>query len=107
MTTNKQIEFIDELADKCCRYHDVHKSCMGCWRRTSKCDIWIILNKLVEEGCRIVHNGEWLVAKTERSWNDAEYPYIHKCSLCRNEVPSQDLTPYCSYCGAVMQGGEE
>lgn len=50
-----------------------------------------------------VRHGEWLVAKTERAWNNAEYPYLHKCSLCGNEVPSQDLTPYCAYCGAKMK----
>ena len=47
--------------------------------------------------------GKWIVAKTERAWNDAEYPYMHKCSLCGNEVASQDLTPYCAYCGAKMK----
>jgi hypothetical protein len=47
--------------------------------------------------------GKWVVAKTERAWNDAEYPYMHKCSLCGNEVASQDLTPYCAYCGAKMK----
>lgn len=47
--------------------------------------------------------GTWIVAKTERAWNDAEYPYMHKCSLCGNEVASQDLTPYCAYCGAKMK----
>jgi DNA-directed RNA polymerase subunit RPC12/RpoP len=28
---------------------------------------------------------------------------MHKCSLCGNEVASQDLTPYCAYCGAKMK----
>lgn len=96
MTTDKQIELIDELADKCCRYHDVHKSCMGCWRRTSKCDIWIILNKLVEEGCRIVPKGEWLTDKygMERSI----------CSCC-GAVYEGDGGNYCRKCGARMVEG--
>lgn len=49
-----------------------------------------------------VRHGIWLVAKIERAWNDAEYPFMHKCSLCNNEVASQDLTLYCPYCGAKM-----
>ena len=104
MTTDK-LELIEELADKCCIYHDLHavqKSCIGCWRRTSGCSKFTLLSKLVEEGCRLERVGEWVVAKTESAWNDAEYPYMHKCSLCGNEVPSQDLTQYCSYCGAKM-----
>ena len=50
----------------------------------------------------IIKEGKWLVAKTERAWNDAEVPYMHKCSLCGGEQASQDLTPYCPYCGAKM-----
>ena len=50
--------------------------------------------------------GHWVVAKTERAWNDAEYPYMHKCSLCNNEQASQDLTPFCPNCGAKMRSDE-
>ena len=62
---------------------------------------------LYNAGYRKQSEGEWIVAKTERAWNDAEYPYMHRCSLCGNEVASQDLTQYCSYCGAKMKGGAE
>ena len=103
MTTDKKIELIDELADKCCKWHDVHKSCMACWRRTQDCTKFITLSKLVEEGCKLERTGKWLVAKIERAWNCVEYPYMHKCSLCGNEQASQDLTPYCPYCGAKME----
>ena len=93
MTTDKQIELIDELADKCCRDHDIHKSCMACWRRTRGCSKYIILAKLVSEGCRIVPQGEWLTDKygLERSI----------CSVCE-AVFEGDGGNYCSKCGARM-----
>ena len=107
MTTDKQIELIDELADKCCRDHDLHanhKSCMGCWRRTDGCDKYILLNKLVEEGCRLERQGRWLFSN---------YGGIHyyQCSCCDAEF-ERPLTytkddvkkyrKYCSACGARM-----
>ena len=93
MTDKKRIELIDALADKCCSYHDMYKSCTGCWRRTSTCDKWIILSKLVDEGCRLVPKGEWLTDKygMERSI----------CSIC-GAVFEGDGGNYCRKCGARM-----
>lgn len=93
MTTDKQIELIDELAGKCCRDHDIHDSCMACWRRTQGCSKYIILAKLVSEGCRIVPQGEWLTDKygMERSI----------CSVCE-AVFEGDGGNYCMNCGARM-----
>lgn len=51
--------------------------------------------------------GEWVVAKTERAWNCAEYAYMHRCSVCGNEEPSQSLTPFCPHCGAKMKGEKQ
>ncbi len=92
MTTDRQIELIDELAGKCCRYHDIHKSCMGCWRRTNGCEKFILLNKLVEEDCRIVPQGEWL---------QTENYYAYKCSRC-DAITRQPNDNYCPNCGARM-----
>lgn len=61
-----------------------------------------VADYLINNNVTIQKTGRWVVSKTERAWNAAEYPYLHKCSLCGNEVPSQDLTSYCSYCGAKM-----
>ena len=93
MTTDKQIELIDKLADKCCRDRDIHKSCMACWRRTQGCSKYITIAKLVQEGCRLVHKGEWLTDKygMERSI----------CSVC-GAVFEGDGGNYCSKCGARM-----
>jgi hypothetical protein len=93
MTTDKQIELIDELAAKCCKYYDMYKSCITCWRRTCDCDKYITLAKLVQEGCRLVPQGEWLTDKygMERSI----------CSLC-GAVYEGDGGNYCRNCGARM-----
>lgn len=98
MTTDKQIELIDELADKCCRYHDIHKSCMSCWRRTSKCDIWIILNKLVEQGCKIEATAEWQHCVSTPGGIHDQY----KCTSCG--YTTGWTTKFCSVCGAKMKG---
>ena len=58
-------------------------------------------------GYRKQSEGEWVVAKTERAWNCAEYAYMHRCSVCGNEEPSQSLTPFCPHCGAKMKGGKD
>ena len=94
MTTNKQFKLIDELADKCCRDHGIHESCMACWRRTQGCGKFIILAKLTSEGCRIVPQGEWLTDKygMERSI----------CSIC-GAVFEGDGGNYCRNCGAKME----
>ena len=93
MTTDKQIELIDELAAKCCKYHDMYKSCMTCWKRTCDCYKYITLAKLVQEGCRLVPKGEWLTDKygMERSI----------CSCC-GAVYEGDGGNYCRKCGVRM-----
>lgn len=85
----------------------IHYDCCCGW--TSK-EVIDSLEEAVEEGicyeCKYFKAqrvGKWVVAKTERAWNNAEVPYMHKCSLCGNEQASQDLTPYCPYCGAKME----
>ena len=46
-----------------------------------------------------VKHGKWMVTKTERSWNCAEYPTEYTCSECgRTE---HQIEPYCN-CGAKM-----
>ena len=93
MTDEKKIELIDELADKCCRYHDMYKSCMACWKRTNCCDKYMLLYSLVERGCRVERRGEWLTDKygMERSI----------CSIC-GAVFEGDGGSYCRKCGAKM-----
>ena len=93
MTTDKQIELIDALADKCCRDHDIHKSCMACWRRTQGCGKYITLAKLVQEGCRLVPNGEWLTDKYGMGRSI--------CSVCGATFDG-DGGNYCCICGARM-----
>lgn len=49
-----------------------------------------------------VKHGRWV----EHAWE------WHKCSVCGETAPSDDmvyeyLTPYCPYCGAKMDGGED
>ena len=105
MTTDKQIELIDELADKCCRDFDIHKSCMACWRRTQSCGKFITLAKLVQEGCRIVPKGFWGVA---RVYNEYTMSYNVKtvCSLCSYDIGYEGTVVkpnYCPKCGACMK----
>lgn len=93
MTDEKRIELIDQLSEKCCKYRDVHASCMGCWRRTTCCDKYMLFYALVERGCRLVSKGEWLTDKygMERSI----------CSIC-GAVFEGDGGNYCRKCGARM-----
>ena len=93
MTTDKQIELIDELADKCCRNHDIHKSCIACWRRTQGCGKYITIAKLVSEGCKIERKGTWL---TDRFGMERSI-----CSVC-GAVFEGDGGNYCRKCGARM-----
>lgn len=98
MTEEKKIKLIDELADKCCKYHDVHKSCMNCWRRTTGCDKFILINKLVEEGCRIEINAKWQhYLSTPGGIHDK-----YKCTSCG--YITGWTTKFCSECGATMKG---
>lgn len=101
MTTNKQIELIDELADKCCKDHDIHKSCMACWRRTQGCGKFITLNKLVEEGCKIERKGEWkpYTEYYADDYSECNTRKVWTCSLCGRIEKYQQ--PYC-HCGAKM-----
>ena len=98
MSKNKQIEEMTEILKRYTKKHNIMASV-------------VILECYAEElynaDYRKQSEGEWVVAKTERAWNDAEYPYMHRCSLCGNEEASQSLTPYCPNCGAKMKGGAE
>ena len=80
-------------------------NCLDCTYK--RCKNSYVAESLYNAGYRKQSEGEWVVAKTERAWNDAEYPYMHRCSLCGNEEASQSLTPYCPYCGAKMKSGAE
>ena len=103
MTTDKQIELIDELADKCCRDHDIHKSCMACWRRTQGCSKFITIAKLVQEGCRIVPTGEWIDVPDYggSGWQISGKPVQPKyCSVCGDTYSK--AYNYCPNCGAKM-----
>ena len=51
--------------------------------------------------------GEWVVTKTERAWNCAEYPTEVTCSNCGYvEVYSRKYN-FCPNCGADMREGAE
>ena len=106
----KQIEkkAIEEMAKHCAYYHN--GNCKNTHPFVEECDLMCgmcgTFANLEKAGYRKQSVGEWIVAKTERAWNDAEYPYMHRCSLCGNEEASQSLTPYCPNCGAKMKGGK-
>ena len=100
---NKQIE---EMARDLCECYNCDGTCYLDDKPCDlKCDEYIDAQYLYIKSYRKQIEGEWVVAKTERAWNDAEYPYMHRCSLCGNEEASQSLTPYCPNCGAHMSGG--
>lgn len=52
MKENEIIKVVDEMADICCRWHDVWKSCLNCWRRTNGCSTYPILYGLAKQGYR-------------------------------------------------------
>ena len=65
--------------------------------------------RLYEAGYRKQSEGEWIVARTERSWNNAEYPIERSCSVCgmRRNIETQEAWNFCPNCGASMKGGAE
>ena len=54
----------------------------------------------------VVH-AEWVVSRTDRGWNCAEYPTHCKCTHCGRELPYLDRDNYCPHCGAIMDGGTQ
>lgn len=53
-------------------------------------------------GYRKQSEGEWIVTRTERAWNNAEYPTEFTCSVCGRIQPFAER--YCPDCGAKMKG---
>lgn len=49
-----------------------------------------------------VKHGRWIVTKTERGWNCAEYPVEWTCSECKVANDRED--GFCPHCGARMDG---
>ena len=50
--------------------------------------------------------GEWIITKTERGWNCAEYPTEVTCSNCNYIEDYQKALDFCPNCGADMRGEE-
>ena len=82
MTTDKQIEHIDELAKTLYLNYDMPipfaKS---------------VAEFLYEEGYRELRQGKWL---------DLD-PIKWECSICHYKVERWNNTPYCPSCGAKME----
>ena len=53
-----------------------------------------------------VRHGEWIVSRTDRGWNCAEFPTHCKCSLCNMEISYSHKDNYCPNCGAKMKEGD-
>ena len=48
--------------------------------------------------------GKWIITKTERGWNCAEYPTEVTCSNCNYIEDYQKALDFCPNCGADMRG---
>ena len=48
--------------------------------------------------------GKWIITKTERGWNCAEYPTEVTCSNCNYIEDYQKALYFCPNCGAEMRG---
>ena len=70
-----------------------------------KIEKWV--NQMPAADVREDVHGEWIVSRTDRGWNGAEFPTHCKCTRCSFEVPYQDKNNFCPYCGAQMDGGDE
>lgn len=72
------------------------------WKWAGKAAIDAIKNLPPVRTVDPVKHGRWV----EQAWG------WNKCSVCGATAPSDDvvyeyLTPYCPYCGASMDGGED
>ncbi len=47
---------------------------------------------------------KWIITKTERGWNCAEYPTEVTCSNCNYIEDYQKALDFCPNCGADMRG---
>ena len=47
--------------------------------------------------------GKWIITKTERGWNCAEYPTEVTCSNCNYIEDYQKALDFCPNCGADMR----
>ena len=61
------------------------------------------LRRVPAADVRPVVRGEWVISRTDYSWNSAEFPTHCKCSRCGREVPYQDKDNFCPNCGAKME----
>ena len=51
--------------------------------------------------------GKWIITKTERGWNCAEYPTEVTCSNCNYIEDYQKALDFCPNCGADMRGEQD
>ena len=56
-----------------------------------------------------VRHGRWIISRTDRAGNGAEFPTHCKCDQGGREIPYLDADAYCPTCGAKMDkdGDEE
>lgn len=65
-----------------------------------------VAETVIIEGYRKQSEGEWIITRTERAWNNGEYPMERGCSVCglRRNVETQYAWKFCPHCGAKMKG---
>lgn len=61
------------------------------------------LRKIETADVQPVKHGRWIVTKTERGWNCAEYPVEWTCSECN--VANDRKDDFCPHCGSYNRMG--
>lgn len=62
------------------------------------CGDRMIIESIPTADVQSVKHGRWIVTKTERGWNCAEYPVEWTCSECN--VANDRKDDFCPHCGS-------